>query len=393
MSERAVSTVSTAWGQLAIAFDERGVVAVELPHARPGDAVAALAARGFDHAEPTTDARPPWLARAEEALAAYFRDASTDLRPIPLGLAPASTFAERVRERLRAVEPGATITYGALAGAAGSPAAARAVGRLMATNPVPLLVPCHRVLANGGALGGFSAAGGAATKARLLTHEGSLMATPRTTVRDSSAMTAAPGDAAAHLAAVDRRLGRAIARIGPCRLTADTRSSPFSALVEAIVHQQLATRAAATITRRLREALRPLTPERVLRAPERVLRDAGLSQAKARAVRELAERARRGGLPSRHALADMSDEDVIASLTESRGIGRWTAEMFLIFRLGRPDVLSGGDLGLRKGFSRLVGGEFAPLASAEAMLRYGARWSPFRSVASWYLWRLAESDS
>lgn len=393
MTSCAIRAVPTPWGAVALAFDSQGVLALELPHSHREDALAALRARGFCPTGTGRGAAPSWLAVAEATLATYFRAPEADLTKIPLSAAAPTPFAAEVRARLRQVRAGATTTYGALAAAAGSPGAARAVGRLMATNPVPLLVPCHRVLPQSGALGGFSAEGGSATKARLLAHERARPAKDAGLFQGSDGG-GATGDAATrHLAAVDRRLGRAMATIGPCRLTVDGSSSPFAALAEAIVYQQLATRAAATIATRLRAAVTRLTPQRVLATPEEALRGAGLSQAKLRAIRELAARAAQKDLPSRAALERMSDEEVIGALTESRGIGRWTAEMFLLFRLGRPDVLSSGDLGLRKGFGVLLGRPAGALPDAAEMMRYGERWRPYRSVASWYLWRLAERGS
>ncbi len=190
--------------------------------------------------------------------------------------------------------------------------------------------------------------------------------------------------AMAHLAAVDPILARIIAQHGPCTLTYEP--DLFGSVLRAIVGQQLSVRAAATIWARV-VALVPegaLTPESVLAVPEEQLRAAGLSWGKVRYVRDCALRFADGTIDPA-TLASADDEAVIAALTAIKGVGRWTAEMVLMFSLGRPDVLSTGDYGLRSAMQRhwaLPG----PATPAE-MATIAAHWQPHRSVASWYLWR------
>ena len=198
--------------------------------------------------------------------------------------------------------------------------------------------------------------------------------------------------ALAHLRAADPALGRVIDRAGPFTLELPTAPSPFDALVEAIVYQQLTGRAAATIFRRLC-ALFPgdpacPTPEQIQGATAEELRAVGLSGGKQLALRDLARCTLDGTVPTLTELREMEDEAIIERLCAVRGIGRWTAEMFLIFRLGRPDVLPLGDYGLRRGFARAFA--LAGIADAAQIARRGRRWVPYRTVASWYLWRAVE---
>ena len=187
-----------------------------------------------------------------------------------------------------------------------------------------------------------------------------------------------------HLARRDRVLKRLIAAIGPCTL----RSNPdrFLALARSIISQQISTRAAKAIASRLAEALRPagITPGAILGTAPETLRQAGLSAAKARSLRDLAERVQ-DGCVSLRTLHHLPDEEVIAALVPVRGIGRWTAEMFLIFSLGRLDVLPVDDWGLRTGVHRHYD---LPQPPGKASLRELAEpWRPYRSIATWYFWR------
>lgn len=198
--------------------------------------------------------------------------------------------------------------------------------------------------------------------------------------------------ATAHLRGADPRFVPIIDWAGPCRLVVDRPESLFAALGRAIVYQQLSSRAAATIFARVC-ALYPgrrrgFTPARVLATPEVALRSAGLSRNKLLSLRDLAESIESGAVPGLRALKRLDDDEVIAALTTVRGIGRWTAEMFLMFRLGRLDVLAVDDLGLRQGHAILAGrsGE----SPRDELARDAERWRPYRSIASWYLWRTVD---
>jgi DNA-3-methyladenine glycosylase II len=200
-----------------------------------------------------------------------------------------------------------------------------------------------------------------------------------------------PDVACRHLASADPVMGELIARVGTFTMRPQPTRSLFQVLVRSIVYQQLTGKAAATILGRVIRLFAPKrfpTPRDLLEiSPER-LRAAGLSTAKTAALRDLAARALDGTVPSLPRVRRMSDEEIVEHLTAVRGIGRWTVEMLLIFKLGRPDVLPLGDLGVRKGFALTLGKRKLPEPSA--MSRRGERWRPYRSVASWYLWRALE---
>ncbi len=368
MSLRAAGTwrFPTALGICRIAYSAHGVSGLQL------EAPAA---------PPVAQAGPPppaWVLLAARAVQRQLEGEDGGMQDVVLNLRGCPPFSRKVYRRLRRLPPGQTTSYGALARACGSPGGARAVGRAMAANPVPLLVPCHRVLAASGGLGGYSGAGGVVTKLRLLAMEGAdLSGVARAGVRE--------------LGAADPLLGGVIRRVGPFRLAWQQRADHFTALAESIVHQQVSMKAGATIFGRLRALAGGgdrLSPQRVLALGPQALRGAGLSQQKAAYVLDLAARVRGGALPLAR-LHRLDDEAIIATLTQVKGIGRWSAQMFLIFRLGRLDVLPLDDLGLRKGAQRLYG--MPALPGPAALTKLGERWRPFRSIATWYLWRSLEA--
>jgi DNA-3-methyladenine glycosylase II len=199
-----------------------------------------------------------------------------------------------------------------------------------------------------------------------------------------------PRVAVAHLSQADPALARLIEAAGPFRMAIRTMHSPFEALARNIVYQQLNGTAAAAIHARVvalagRGRLRP---QDVLQASDDELRRAGLSRNKLEALRDLAAKTVDGTVPTLARLKRMSDDEIIARLTQVRGVGRWTVEMLLMSRLGRPDVLPVGDFGVRKGFSLLYG--TAALPTPKELTAYAERWRPYRTVASWYMWRAVE---
>lgn len=207
-----------------------------------------------------------------------------------------------------------------------------------------------------------------------------------------------PAKALAHLRDRDAKLAALIERVGPFTLRLDGSDSPFHSLLESILYQQLHGKAAATIHRRVREHFGgDPAPQLLLDTPDEILRAAGVSGNKVRALKDLAARTIDGTVPSHAAILKMSDADIVERLTEVRGIGSWTVEMLLIFRLGRPDVLPATDYGVRKGYaltfqrvpkSRPLAAEDLP--KPDVIFRRGLRWAPYRSVASWYLWRACD---
>ena len=188
-------------------------------------------------------------------------------------------------------------------------------------------------------------------------------------------------------------MGRLIERVGPCRLRADRTRSPFQTLVLAVAHQQLTGKAANTILGRL-IALHPSrdfpTPEDLIAAPEEKLRGVGFSRAKVASLKDIAAKTLDGAVPDPKALAKLPDAEIIERLTTIRGVGLWTVEMMLIFKLGRLDVLPVHDYGVKKGFAKAYRKKDLPKPAE--LLEHGERWRPFRSVASWYLWRALELE-
>jgi DNA-3-methyladenine glycosylase II len=214
-----------------------------------------------------------------------------------------------------------------------------------------------------------------------------------------------PAAAIAHLSAADSKLARLITRAGPFTLRLSSSLSPFEALAESIVYQQLHGKAAAAIHARLIAGFQPLptlspihpTPQQLLDCPTPQLRAAGLSANKTLALRDLAAKTLDGTVPTLPRIRRMSDAAIIDHLTQVRGIGKWTVEMFLIFRLGRPDILPTSDYGVRKGFA-LTFQSLKPTTKVTPALlptpaqieRRAKKWHPFCSVASWYLWRACD---
>jgi DNA-3-methyladenine glycosylase II len=191
-----------------------------------------------------------------------------------------------------------------------------------------------------------------------------------------------------HLAAKDDRLAELIQSTTQFQLDEILAESPYEALLEAIAYQSISGKAAATIYGRIK-ALgsngRPPTPEQMLKIRKSALRKAGLSGAKILAAKDLAKTTIQGVVPTLEDAQKLSDEELVERLTSVRGIGAWTVEMFLIFRLGRPDVLPIHDLGVRKGWSITYGKKHMP--KPKELLAFGERWRPYRTVASWYMWR------
>ena len=186
-----------------------------------------------------------------------------------------------------------------------------------------------------------------------------------------------------HLKNADPVLAAIIERVGAFGMNYDEPS--FASLAEAIVYQQLHGKAAATIFKRVTDlAGLPLTPQGILKLSEAQLRGAGLSKQKLSYLRDLAEKTRLGEVQFER-FSELSDEDVIAQLTQIKGIGRWTAQMFLMFSLRRPNVLPTGDLGIQMAIRKLY--RKRKLPKPAQMEKIARAWEPYRSVACWYLWR------
>ncbi len=196
-----------------------------------------------------------------------------------------------------------------------------------------------------------------------------------------------------HLRARDPVMAELIGDLEPCCLKPIPRRSPFESLVRAVAHQQLHGKAADTILKRFIAQVpgrRFPRPEDVLKLPDESLRAAGFSRGKIAAIQDIARKTQAGLVPKAGVLLQMSDDEIVERLTQCRGIGRWSVEMLLIFKLARPDVLPIDDFGIRDGFRAAYGQSMAP--KPRELLEFGERWRPHRTTASWYLWRAADRD-
>ena len=197
-----------------------------------------------------------------------------------------------------------------------------------------------------------------------------------------------PADAVAHLRAADPGLAIVIDAAGPFAMELKKARSVFAALAEAIVYQQLSNKAAATIFGRLCSNFprgpAGLTAERLLKLSDARIRAAGISRPKLKSLRDLARRTLAGEIPTLATARRMSDGEIIERLIAVHGIGRWSAEMFLMFRLGRPDVLPIDDYSLRKAYAMAFRKRRLP--SRDLLEKHGEKWRPYRTAASWYLW-------
>jgi methylated-DNA-[protein]-cysteine S-methyltransferase len=393
MAELGFVLFETAIGACGLVWGERGLVGVQLPEAKE----AATRTRVLVRFPGAREATPPAAVRkARDAIVSLLSGKPKDLSGVLLDMQRVPAFHQKVYAFARSIPPGQTLSYGEIAAELGSPGAARAVGQAMRRNPFPIVVPCHRVLAAGGKVGGFTANGGTSTKLKMLAIEGAAPGRVKGARLGEPAAQATgvfdfePKVAIRHLKTADPELARLIGQIGPFRMQLRNTTSLFEALAEAIAYQQLTGKAAATIFGRVC-ALCPrgkLTAKAVTALSDEALRGAGLSRSKLLSLRDLAERVEARELPTLRELTKLDDETVIEKLTAVRGVGRWTAEMILIFRLGRRDVLPLDDYGVKKGFANAFG--LKELPKRAELEKRGERWKPFRSVASWFLWRASE---
>ena len=389
MSESGFALFDTPIGRCGIAWNGHGVIGLKLPDTRESETRTKLAA---EHDGVVEAVPPSEIARAIAAIGALLGGEPDETASVPLDMSGISPFHRRVYEVVRAIPAGASLSYGEVAAKAGSPGAARAVGQAMRRNPFALLVPCHRVFAAGGKIGGYSASGGIATKLRILSLEGD-------GVKGEAALFAGDGNLAFdaafaldYLRDADPGLAALMEKIGPFRMQIRRTPSIFHALAQAIVYQQLNGKAAAAIFARVRalfpNAHEAPTAAQILKTSDAKLRGAGLSQSKLLSLRDLAKRDAAGEIPSLADVHGMDDEAIIEKLTQVRGIGRWTVEMLLMFRLGRPDLLPLDDFGVRKGFGYAF--KRGKMPTKAEMEKRGKRWQPYRTAASWYLWRAAD---
>lgn len=196
--------------------------------------------------------------------------------------------------------------------------------------------------------------------------------------------------ATTHLKKVDPVMAEVIQKVGSYKGWPASQGSHFDAVARSIVFQQLSGKAADTIHGRFQGLYggRTPLPAELATTSDEQLRAVGLSRQKSAYLKDLGARVTSGGLPI-ETLHELTDEEIITALTQVKGIGRWTAQMFLMFRLGRPDVLPDLDLGIQKGIQRAY--RLRKLPTPERVKKIGAKWAPYRTVASWYLWRLVDT--
>jgi O-6-methylguanine DNA methyltransferase len=389
MTAHGFTLFDTSIGRCGIAWGERGIVGVQLPESREPETRARLLRHHPDAIEASP---PPDIQRALDSIVALLAGEAADLSVAVLDMHRVPPFHRRVYEVARSIPPGATLSSGEIAKQMGAGGSARAVGQALGRNPFAIVVPCHRVLAASGKIGGFSANGGIATKLRMLSIEAAQANGQGALFEGDGAFRFDPVVAVEHLRASDEAMARLIEAVGPFRMRLKRTPSIFVALAEAIVYQQLTGKAAATIYARVC-ALFPRahegpTPEKILRVSEEKLRSAGLSGSKLLSLKDLARKSVDGEIPTLSEAHVMEDEAIIERLTRVRGIGRWTVEMLLMSRLGRADVLPVDDYGVRKGYS--IAFRKRSLLAPKELAKRGAKWKPYRTVASWYLWRAAD---
>jgi len=195
-----------------------------------------------------------------------------------------------------------------------------------------------------------------------------------------------------HLSRHDPVMRRLIVEHGPCALTPEKRRSPFQSLVQAVAHQQLNGTAANTILARFKKLFPGRRFPRAEDLPgvtDQQIRACGFSFAKIKAIRDIAAKTLEGVVPTSREIIRLSDDEIVARLTEVRGVGRWTVEMLLIFQLGRPDILPAADFGVRTGFRHAY--RRRDLPGVQELLAFGECWRPHRTTASWYLWCVADA--
>ena len=316
----------------------------------------------------------PLLEEAARQLQEYFEGRR---KRFDLPLAPKGTpFQQACWKALCDIPYGRTHSYADQAKAVGSPKASRAVGMANNRNPLPIVIPCHRVVGSGGKLVGY--AGGLEIKEKLLALEAA----------NSSWITFGKKELD-HLSNADPRLARVIKALP----APDYQTFPdlFTALVRNILAQQISGKAFGTVWERAQNSWGNITPENLSRLTPEQLCAVGISSRKADYVQSAAQAFADGTIDPK-ALAKMEDEEAIAQLCTLKGVGRWTAEMLLMFSLGRRDVLSFGDFGIRRGLCRIHGLAEDTLTK-ETFEQYRRLYSPYGTVASLYLWAAGNSST
>ncbi|ABR49641.1 methylated-DNA--protein-cysteine methyltransferase [Alkaliphilus metalliredigens QYMF] len=313
----------------------------------------------------------PLLQEAAQQLQSYL---TGDSKEFNLPLKPSGTdFMEQVWESLCKIPYGKTVSYKEIAVDVDSPKAVRAVGLANNRNPIPIFIPCHRVIGSDGSLVGYG--GGLELKERLIGLE---------TMKNSCGFFQYGQKEIAYLKKKDKKLGAAIERIG--KIERGTIADPFTALISSIVSQQISNKAAETVWNRLDELLESMTPESITKTELSQIQGCGMTNKKAEYIKGIADVALCGKINFK-TLHMLSDQEIIQKLSSLHGVGIWTVEMLLIFSLNRPNVVSYGDLAIRRGMMNLYG---LKELSKEQFNQYRAKYAPYGSVASLYLWVMSE---
>ena len=370
----------TVKGVCGISWRARAVTGFALPEATAATVERALQ-RDTGNRSPAAKV-PAWVQKLIRHVQAHLQGKQQDFSAVPVQVAGATDFMQAVYRAAQALPAGSVVTYAELAARMGKPNAVRAVGTALGKNPIPLIIPCHRIIAANGKPGGFSAGGGVHSKLALLACEGVSLEKPRTLA------TAAQWQQALTHLRRDKCMAGLMKKVGDIDFRPHHNAEPMQALIAAIVSQQLSTKVASTIHKRVKVLIekngKPCA-KKMLATPDADLRAAGLSFMKIAYLKDVAQHSLDGKLPALADVKKMSDEQIIQQLTAIKGVGRWTVEMYLMFDLGRADVFPVDDYGIRKAIMRLH--HLPEMPPAKQLMPYGENWKPFRTVASLYLWR------
>ncbi|WP_372371443.1 methylated-DNA--[protein]-cysteine S-methyltransferase [Candidatus Uabimicrobium sp. HlEnr_7] len=364
-------TFDTEIGKMTISWEKDKIQLISLPE------------RGMRNSK----SKPPkWVKESAQQIQKHLQGKYCDFENIPLDFSSFTEFQKLVYDGCQNIAVGSTMSYGELAEIIGRPRAARAVGTALGKNLFPIVIPCHRVLASGRKIGGFSAEGTISTKYRILEIE-------KAKVNNVPSKIPEWLNAMEILANKDKKLGKSMRKIGTFHLEKSSAHSIFESLAMSIVFQQLAGAAARAIWQRFCQLFPREIPtaKKLIRISDEVLRSVGLSRNKMLAIRDLAQKTSNKEITTDiKQLANMSDKEIIKDLTQVRGIGNWTVQMLLMFFLQRLDVFPEDDYGISKGFAVLY--ELKNLPKPKEMREAAKKWQPYRTIASWYLWRLADLE-
>lgn len=380
--EASWSIFPTVSGYCGISWCAQGVTAFMLPETTPVQIQKEL--HSITGTAKPAARLPGWIRDLVRKVKLHLKGQQQDFSAVPVAVDNATDFMRAVYTEAQRIPSGSVISYAQLAQRLGNPGAVRAVGTALGKNPVPLIIPCHRIITASGKLGGFSANGGVAAKEMLLACEGVSIEKPRV-------LTAAHWRDAIVFLKRDKLMAKLIRQVGDIDFQPRQNEDPLEVFINAIASQQLSTKAAATILQRINRLVhvngKP-SARKILSLPDDVLRAAGLSGMKVSYLKDLAQHSVDKKFPTLQEVRTASDEQLVQRFTAVRGIGRWSVEMYLIFDLGRADVFPVDDLGIRKAVAQLHG--LPELPPAKQMAKYAEPWKPYRSVASLYLWRLLD---